>query len=69
VLKEDVLLTASVSISAADSNLFKQCPDILQTKSSLAGSITVSLHVSSQTERKDDDEGNLIRKDIPARHI
>lgn len=45
-------LTASGSISDGDSNLSKQCPDIVQTKSSLVGSITTSLHVSSQTRKE-----------------
>ena len=45
-------LTASGSISEGDSNLSKQCPDIGQTKSSLVGSITTSLHVSSQTRKE-----------------
>lgn len=45
-------LTASGSISPGDSNLSKQCPDIVQTKSSLVGSIITSRHVSSQTKEE-----------------
>lgn len=48
-------LTVSPSISSGDSNLSKQCPDIVQTRSSLEGSITISLHVSSHTGEKKKD--------------
>lgn len=50
--RRDVQLTDSGSISAADSNLSKQCPEIVHTRSSLVGSITNSLQVSSHTGKK-----------------
>ena len=56
--------SASGSISDGDSNLSKQCPDIVQTKSSLVGSITTSLHVSSHTGKKKTNYNVLVQTQI-----
>lgn len=50
--QKEKILTASGSISAGNSILSKQRPEIVQTKSSFVGSIITSLHVSSQTAQR-----------------